>query len=552
MKKDLLAVIVILILGYWTIQPLLNSGFFPIHDDAQVGRVVAMGRALRGGQLPVRWVSDLGYGYGYPIFNFYGPLPYYVGGLFYAAGFSGIAATKIMFGLGIILAGVSMYFAASRFLGRAGAIVAGLFYLYAPYHAVDIYVRAAAGEFWALVFLPLVLWVVGSGKSSARAALIFGGLGLAGVILSHTILGYLTVLFYIFGLGLYILLQLFRRKFNPAAVVRAGLPLITGLSLTAFFWLPAIFEMKFTDVASQIGGGADFRDHFICLRQLWDSPWGFGGSTRGCIDGFSFKLGKLHVLLATLGFFGWFWQKKRWQRLTTVAVLSVAVAAAAILFTLDASRPVWQILPNFAYIQYPWRFLTFAIFGLSFLSGAVVVWLKSRLVRWTLVSILILVLLLFDAKLFVPQYIYPRSSADFESDLELKWRVSKISDEYLPREFVRPASAGEVSKSTLPDNPALAIDTQIDTDTYSRFVIKAERETDMIIQRVYFPGWHYLLDGHEIVAKIQSGLPHVNISGGAHTFEIRFADTPIRTIGNIISILTVLLLLARYGKKTYS
>src|SRR3989344_5461144 len=103
MKQHILPIILLIILSWWAIRPLTTSGFFPMHDDTQVGRVVAMGKALRNGQFPVRWVSDLGYGYGYPIFNFYGPLPYYIGGVLYAAGLSGLVATKIMMGLGLVL-----------------------------------------------------------------------------------------------------------------------------------------------------------------------------------------------------------------------------------------------------------------------------------------------------------------------------------------------------------------------------------------------------------------------------------------------------------------
>src|SRR3990172_3966639 len=119
-----------------------------MHDDTQVVRVQQMAQALRDGQFPVRWVADLGYGYGYPIFNFYSPLPYYIGGFFNLIGFDALVATKIMFALGILLSGIFMYFLAREFWGEVGGIVSGLFYVYAPYHALDIYVRGAVDEFW--------------------------------------------------------------------------------------------------------------------------------------------------------------------------------------------------------------------------------------------------------------------------------------------------------------------------------------------------------------------------------------------------------------------
>ena len=98
----------VLFISILTILPLFRDGFFPIHDDAQIVRVQQMTKALQDGQFPVRWVSDLGYGYGYPIFNFYAPLPYYIGSVFDLIGFSPLTATKIMMGIGMLVAGLTM------------------------------------------------------------------------------------------------------------------------------------------------------------------------------------------------------------------------------------------------------------------------------------------------------------------------------------------------------------------------------------------------------------------------------------------------------------
>src|SRR5258706_6997293 len=94
--KKLLPVIIVLLLSFWAIRPLLNSGFFPMHDDTQVARVFEMKKSLNDGMFPVRWVADLGYGYGYPIFNFYAPFAYYLGGFLNLVGLNALAATKLM------------------------------------------------------------------------------------------------------------------------------------------------------------------------------------------------------------------------------------------------------------------------------------------------------------------------------------------------------------------------------------------------------------------------------------------------------------------------
>ena len=57
--KHVLGIIVVLLLSYRAILPLLSHGYFPMHDDTQVARVNVMGKALKSGQFPVRWVTDL-------------------------------------------------------------------------------------------------------------------------------------------------------------------------------------------------------------------------------------------------------------------------------------------------------------------------------------------------------------------------------------------------------------------------------------------------------------------------------------------------------------
>src|SRR3989344_8168557 len=150
--KNIFPILIVLILSFFSIKPLLMSGFFPIHDDTQVARVYEMGKALSDGMFPVRWVQDLGYGYGYPIFNFYAPLAYYVGGFFNVLGIDALVSTKAMMVLGIVFSGIFMYFLAREFWGEAGGVISGLFYLFSPYHAVDIYVRGDVSEFWAYTF----------------------------------------------------------------------------------------------------------------------------------------------------------------------------------------------------------------------------------------------------------------------------------------------------------------------------------------------------------------------------------------------------------------
>lgn len=542
MKHWFLYLLSILLVSYWAIQALFTPGYFPMHDDTQIARVIVMGNALRDGQFPVRWVSDLGYGYGYPLFNFYGPLPYYFGGILYALGVSALVATKLMFGIGIVSAGITTFFLARRMLGNSGGILAAALTVYAPYHAVQVYVRGAVGEYWAVAFLPLVLAGV------MYRSIIVGGIGLALVILSHTILGFITVLFYVVFFIIYWVVQYVRKRWDYAHMKRLLLMLGLGLGISAFFWLPALFEMRFTNVSGQTSATADFRDHFVCLSQLWDSPWGFGGSVKGCLDGLSYKLGKFSIILVLATIVGWFIYRKHpsWHRFFPLLVGVVL----SLFFLVSLSQPIWEFMAPFAYIQYPWRFLSFVMIYMSLVAAHTVLLLPGKIFRAFIVSVCIAILLWGNAKLFQPQYVHPAASAQFEQPDDLRWRVSKISDEYLPANFVKPEVSDAIVRDFVSGIPGQSIEHQIEKSQYIKFFINIPEDSTIALNRVFFPGWHYYLNEKEVTPRVVDAIPYLSIPQGRQAVELKWFDTPIRFVANVMSLVTLGILLYVYGKKT--
>ncbi len=459
--------ILVLLLSFWAVKPLFAPGFFPMHDDTQVARVFEMGKALKDGMFPVRWVEDLGYGYGYPIFNFYAPLAYYFGGLLTLFGFDALVATKTMFVLGILLSGIFMYLLAREFWGEIGGIVSGLFYVYAPYHAVDIYVRGDVAEVWAYGFIPLVfygLYKIYNDYKLRWKWVAVSSFGYAAIILSHNLTAMMATPIVAIAALLYCYIAY--KKKNLSSIFYILYSIFLGLMLSAFYWIPALVEMKYTNVLSQIGAGADFRDHFVCLSQLWESSWGFGGSIPGCIDGLSFKIGKLHLIMVFLSFLTLVVLKRFWA-----VVLSIVGFIVSVFLTLEISKPIWEAIPLIAFFQYPWRFLILASFFSSLLAGFVVWFLsastftskESRLrlprylrgvslgsLKYAGFVVVIFLLINFNFKLFQPQTILSKTSRDYTNEKALKWTASKISDEFLPPDFKKPKSEYEVAKKPLP------------------------------------------------------------------------------------------------------
>ena len=555
--KKFFGFIIVLLLSFWIIRPLINSGYFPMHDDTQVARVVVMGRALREGQFPVRWVSDLGYGYGYPIYNFYGPLPYYLGGAFYAAGVNSVVATKIMFGFGAILASLTMYCLLEPWFGIVLAITGAVLFSYAPYHAVDIYVRGAVGEYWAIGFLPLVIYgfTMMFDNQRQRKGIIAGGIGLAGVILSHTILGYLTVGLVMTGIVVYWFTGLIRKNFERRMLIGPLAIVAVGLGVSAFFWIPALVEMKSTSVSAMITNAPTvFFDHFVCPAQLWNSPWGFGGSVPGCVDGLSFKLGKPEIGMAILGLLTMIVvvMKKKIAETRSLMVIAGATLIISLLGVLEISKPIWSLVPNYTFIQYPWRLLSFTIVSCGMIGVYPFILIRNRGVRIIVAIALIAICIVVNAKLFRPQYLYPVNSNQLESATDLRFRVSKISDEYLPSGIPKPKNPSEVVRDVIQADSPMKSRVVQNTATDLKVVVESKTTQRIQIQRAYFPGWIYFVNGQPMIPTIAHALPSVVVSEGTSVIESRFTNTPIRLVGNVMSIISIVFIggILYYGKKT--
>lgn len=526
-KVDLFYIFVV---AFVLVKSIFLPGFYKTHDDTQVTRVAEMTIALRDGMFPVRWVPNLGYGYGYPLFSFYAPFAYYVGSLFHFLTGDALIATKAMIALPILLSGIFMYIFTRSFYGRLGAITSSVFYMIAPYVALNTYVRGDVAELWAYSFIPLAfygLWQTIHKKSNRY--IVVGSIGFAGIILSHNLTALMITPFL---LAFALVFSLLEKK-----ALRAMLVLIFGLFLSAFYWLPVFFEMPYTNVLSQVGGGADFRNHFVCLRQLWDSPWMFGGSVAGCIDGISFRTGKVHLVMfflsvSTVLLLGSKIEKKRKK---AVLLFFIFTAAASLFLVLEQSRFIWETVPLMAFFQYPWRFLLLFSFASAFLTGSIFSFIDKKVFSVGVFILLQALAFIFYLKLFHPQTTLPLKEEDYTDKQIIKWKISKISDEYMPRYFTKPETLDEVVQNKVKVDNGTVEKIEEKTQKIS-YRANLSKDSTITLRIAYFPAWKVLVDDKEVKYRVAKNGLAIAVSKGEHNITAIFSSTTIETIGNLVSL----------------
>jgi hypothetical protein len=530
-----------------------------MHDDTQPARVYEMTKVLKSGQIPPRWVPDLGYGYGYPLFEFYGPLPYVVGAVGELLGMPLVPATNTMLFVGMALGFITSLMLGVYLFGWLGGLVCATLYQYAPYHAIQLYVRGAVGEMYAYGFLPLVvfgIWKIAREKTH-RSGIIWTVVGLTGMILSHTIYGYLSVGTILVGsvasIG-------YGMVIGKRDIRRVGLSIFVSvclsLAVTAFFWLPAIAEKSATNVTKVVGSdSAELTDHFVCPSQFWQSPWGFGGSAAGCdSDGMSFKLGKLQILggLGAGLLYGFYaiTKKKSLKKQTkridvpdsfhTPLFIGTMLTIGSVFFMLSPSATFWKLIPMSSFVQYPWRLLPVTALGLALLSGMLIVMIPKKIIMYALAGILSGVVIYQGATMFVPKYTYIPEPGIFSSESDLKWRVSKISDEYMPPGFIAPKYKESISGMIITSQMPFTVNSARDENTHATVCMTLPSTATVRINKATFPGWTYTIDKKPVNVSIVAGLPQTVVSEGSHCIELVLTRTPARLIADIVSVVILI------------
>ena len=542
--------ILLLALSIFAALPFFHSGFFIIHDNTQVQRTFEMARSLSDGMFPVRWVADLGYGYGYPIFNFYAPAFYYISGFLTALGLNALLSTKLTAIFAILLSTVSMYLLAKEFWGRWGGILSAVLYTYAPFHAVDIYVRGAFAESFAYGLLPLpFLGLYKIYKESSKKNIwfwtFFTALTFALLISSHNLSAFMTAPFLVI---LAVVFSSLYFKKNRKFPIHFFYSLVLGVILSAFYWIPALLELKFTDVYSALGGGSDFRHHFVCLTQFWYSPWGFAGSGPGCVDGVSFELGKLHILIVLIASSGLFFARKNILQFLGLS-LSLSMSVFSIFLMTAYSRSIWEVVSPMEFFQFPWRFLLLTSFSMSF-AGGFILWFLSKKVKnsvfmFVTSSIILAGLIFYYQKLFYPQNITSDPSENYTNERSLRWFTSKISDEYMPKDFPTPTNENEVAGGKIGiESDKGEVKYIVQKTGKLEAEVTLNESSQIFINIAKFPSWNFYLDGEKIDPREDRGRFIMILPEGKFRIVAVFEQTNIEKLSNFISFSGVLLLLA--------
>ncbi|MBP6993875.1 hypothetical protein KBB12_01380 [Candidatus Woesebacteria bacterium] len=348
-------ILVVLIVATIGNKLLPADTMFLFHDKTQYARILDFASALKTWHIPPIWATHFNFGIGYPIFMFYAPVAYWASSTLYLLGLTVIDSVRLSMLLAVAVGGCGMYAWLAKRYAQPAAFVGAILFVASPWFASEMFVRGNLATIWFLALAPWSLWAL----HAAHRHKVISALLISLTFMAHNVLSLIwmpTILIYA------VFTQVRHRTYAVKFI-------ILTIAMSGVFWIPALLQLGQTH-ATEIAQLTNFRDHFLCVEQLWTTPtWGFGGSTQGCVnDGMSFMLGKAQIMLALIGItLGSFVIQKRRS-----LYIEGLIAMWALFLSLYDAQLFWEIVQPLQVVQFPWRFLSIALIFMAALSAAAI------------------------------------------------------------------------------------------------------------------------------------------------------------------------------------
>lgn len=508
--------------------PFLHKGF-PIGQDniAQLVRTAARIKATQDGQFPIRWAADLNYGYGHPGFIFFYSLPGYLGAFFYFFGIHLEASYNILMVLTFIATPLSFYLWTKKIFKPRVAFVVSLLYGLAPYSFLDTFVRIHLGESLALFFIPLILLCIErNSEKIAVQTVVTGGLLYCLLLHAHTILS----LIFTFIFTGYIIVKGLK---NPKSVIANFFMLGGGLLISSYFIIPALWEGKYINAGLFLGTW--YKSQFLNFRNIIYSPWGFGSDVN-VPGGLSAQIGPVHCILAILSVVLLIGKTK----MKPVIVFWIIVFAAGVFMSLSISDFIWSRISILQQFQFPWRFTSVTFLAASVLAGYFLSrYHNTYILLGVMISILVLAVPMARFWKISPgrqdtfYFQYPGTAA-YHNEATTIWVAGDASayPRYKAQIIAGTATISGYQRRT----------------TLHTFQTNAKGTATILDNTVYFPGWQVNVDGRKVPIEFQDmnyrGLITFSVPSGTHQIIVRFTESPIRLVSDMLSVAGIALWVA--------
>jgi hypothetical protein len=514
-------------------------------------------RQFWAGDLYPRWLMDLNEGFGSPAFFFYPPVPYWISSLLFpisanATGFFyqlGVAAA-----LGLVLSGYFAYLWLGTLVTTPWAVVGAIAYMAMPYHlAIDLWTRGAYAEFWAFVWMPLILYYTTHLLTGSTNAFIGVAVSYALLIMTHPPT---TLTFSLMPLTSVILE---RRQVRARSLARVVGAMACGIGLSSIYLLPALLTQDSVSMEVLWRGHTYYANGFFFPH--WTLKFARDVLALRVPRLSTFELELFWIVLSMVGLVVCanisLFQIRTHESISTRSIFWSLWAAFCLFMMFPLSDLVWRIIPPLQLIQFPWRFNS----PLCVATAALLVLTLDRLSNpWTrkstmiagAVGLLVLSWIPVVKGSFQKYFSGPRWSSEAAA---VSWLRSADASEYMPstastrlanlhKRFTFGTKAGSELKALVLEGKGSA---RVESwePRHIRFLTSSENDLRVIVRQFNYTGWKPVgsySTKNVVVGRSTEGLVEVLVPPGEHAVEIALKPSVMERLGLGLSAATWTLL----------
>ena len=545
MKQKIKYIVAIFIFSMVIMLIDVHNGYIKGHDtDFHLSTITAIVDQLSWDNLtvqePLKYIgNDLGYGTRF----FYPPIPHLTAAyitkilsIFYVGNVA--IGMRITQWLTFFASGVTFYLLGEKiFKSKKIAMLLSLFYMAAPYHLAEIFVRDAFSEMFIPVAIPLIvlglLYLV-----EKRYRLFFicfvGGYTIA--IYSHLAMTIYFTLMLLVTFFIVYFKQIFTKKHILYLVLASGLTLL----LTASFWIPML-EIKLKGsygifMPYYMTGKGGLKYSTISIGELF--------AFNREID-FHFIRYNLQLFVTVMFFISLFFviKKKLWKEKLWIFLMAFTVLSIIMITNLFP----WYYIPDILQaLQFPWRLVIYIAFGAILIAGICLKQVENK--KWF--NVICCILLLFT---LIGTYVNIDHLEESQMDIYNINNAKSMGNEkeYLPekalknleyfnnrnKDIIIKSGTGEITK-IIDDVPDLT------------FEATTSGEMTIELPRIYYMGYQLEINGQKIeLVESDNGFLQATIHQSG-TYTLTYEKTTIMKLANMLNIGTVILLIGMVIVKT--
>jgi hypothetical protein len=544
----LLALVISLTTALTIISPFFWKGNASGHDFSfHAASWMDVAAQWRDGILLPRWTEGANHGFGEPRFIFYPPLSWMLGAaLSFLVPWIYVPAVFIVFTQTV--AGLSAFALARRLFTLKGALLCAAVYAANPYALLIVYMRSDFAEQLAMIFFPLILlatlrlmgWLKNLPDNGMRdvafLSLVFAAAWLsnapAGVLASYSLA------------ALFIFSAIVSRSWRP--LLRGGAAVALGLGLAGFYLAPAIHEQSWVNITQALAAGLQPTQNFLyaVIADVEHNAFNRVASTTAIV------MIALTAIFAAASYPRGSKKDERALRKLVWKMLAMLLGISAFLM-LRVSNIFWIALPKLRFVQFPWRWMSILALPFACLFAAAMTQSKKRW-YWSALGTVALAVVLTGTAAWMVRHTW-WDTEDIPVLLEAIHNDEGFEgvDEYDP--------AGD-DHSDLPEKyprmkllhpaPSMSVvsGARIHVERWSaeqkELRVTSREPSRLALRLLNYPSWRVEVNDHVVIPERMggSGQMIVPLASGQSHVVVRFLRTSDRTIGAVVTGLSILIL----------